>query len=179
MPTIPSLYNEVVLDHIKNARNYRVMEAPDRVAEGVNANCGDTLSVYVRLDRDVIRDASFQCSCRGISMASASVMTEAVKGGTVSEARAMYRSFLDLLTAVDGLEGQADLGEVAVLATVRAFPARRNCARRSKAAGSWYPADRVRGGGAAATPSRHGRSARVRSAAEIATKKSHRFSAHQ
>jgi len=87
MSSIPSLYNDVVLDHIKNARNYRVMEAPDRSAEGVNALCGDTMSVYVRLDGDVIRDASFQCSCCGISMASASVMTEAVIGRTVSGAR--------------------------------------------------------------------------------------------
>ena len=128
MSSIPSLYNDVVLDHIRNARNYRVMEAPDRSAEGVNALCGDTMSVYVRLDGDVIRDASFQCSCCGISMASASVMTEAVIGRTVSRAREMYRAFLDLLTVADALEGEADLGEVAVLATVRAFPARRNCA---------------------------------------------------
>lgn len=128
MPSIPSLYNDVVLDHIKNARNYRVMEAPDRSAEGVNALCGDTLSIYVRLDGDVIREASFQCSCCGISMASASVMTEAVQGGSVTRAREMYRSFLDLLTATQAPEAQIDLGEVAVLATVRAFPARRNCA---------------------------------------------------
>jgi nitrogen fixation NifU-like protein len=128
MSAIPSLYNEVVLDHIKNARNYRVMEDADTTAEGVNALCGDTMSVYVRLDGDVIRDASFQCSCCGISMASASVMTEAVKGSTVAAARAMYRSFLDLLAATDDLEGEANLGEVAVLATVRAFPARRKCA---------------------------------------------------
>jgi nitrogen fixation NifU-like protein len=61
-------------------------------------------------------------------MASASVMTEAVKGSTVAAARAIYRSFLDLLAATDDLEGEANLGEVAVLATVRAFPARRKCA---------------------------------------------------
>lgn len=128
MSALANLYNEAVLDHIKNARNYRVMEDADRTAEGVNALCGDTMSVYVRLDGNVIHDASFQCSCCGISMASASVMTEAVKGGTVSRAREVYRSFLDLLTAADALEGQADLGEVAVLATVRAFPDRRNCA---------------------------------------------------
>jgi nitrogen fixation NifU-like protein len=128
MSAIPNLYNEVVLDHIKNARNYRVMEDASRTAEGVNALCGDTLSVYVRLDGDVIRDASFQCSCCGISMASASVMTEAVKDSTVAEVLEMYRAFLHLLTEADRLEGEVDLGEVAVLATVRAFPARRNCA---------------------------------------------------
>jgi nitrogen fixation NifU-like protein len=128
MSAIQNLYNEVVLDHIKNARNYRVMEDADRTAEGVNALCGDTLSVYVRLDGDVIRDTSFQCSCCGISMASASVMTEAVKGSTVAQVQEMYRTFLHLLTEADGPKVQADLGEVAVLAMVRAFPTRRNCA---------------------------------------------------
>jgi nitrogen fixation NifU-like protein len=128
MSTIPNLYNDVVLDHIKNARNYRVIESADRSAEGVNALCGDALSVYLLLEGDVIRDASFQCSCCGISMASASVMTEAVKGGTIADARAMYQSFVQLLTATDELTTQVDLGEVAVLATVRAFPGRRNCA---------------------------------------------------
>jgi len=128
MSTIPNLYNEVVLDHIKNARNYRVMEDADRTEEGINALCGDTLSLYVKFDGDVLRDASFQCSCCGISMASASVMTEAVKGSTVAEAQQMYRSFLCLLAGAGETGVQADLGEIAVLAVVRAFPARRNCA---------------------------------------------------
>jgi nitrogen fixation NifU-like protein len=128
MSTIPNLYNEVVLDHIKNARNYRVMEDANRTAEGVNALCGDTLSLYVRLDGDVIRDVSFQCSCCGISMASASVMTEEVKGSTVAKAEELYRSFMGLLSAAEETGSEADLGEVSVLATVRAFPERRNCA---------------------------------------------------
>lgn len=128
MPTISNLYNEVVLDHIKNARNYRVMENANRTAEGTNPLCGDTLSLYVQLDGEVIRDVSFQCSCCGISMASASVMTETVKGSTVAEAREMHRSFVRLVAEEDETEPQIDLGELAVLATVHAFPARRNCA---------------------------------------------------
>jgi nitrogen fixation protein NifU and related proteins len=128
MPTTPNLYDEVILDHIKNARNYRVMEDANRTAEGVNRLCGDTLSVYVRLEGGVIQDASFQCSCCGISMASASVMTEAVKGGTVAEAEELCRRFSQVVSGAGEVEALDDLGEVAVLGVVRAFPARRNCA---------------------------------------------------
>ena len=128
MPTVPNLYDEVILDHIKNARNYRVMEDANRTAEGVNPLCGDTLSLYLRLAGDVIQDASFQCSCCGISMASASVMTEAVKGGTVTQAKELYRFFHRHLSKAGEAEDLDDLGEVAVLGVVRAFPARRNCA---------------------------------------------------
>jgi len=128
MSTLPDLYNDMVLDHIKNARNYRVMADADRVAEGINALCGDTLSLYVRLDGDTIRDVSFQCSCCGISMASASVMTEVVKGRTHEQVQTLYRSFLQLLSHGDETEVETEFGEAAVLAMVRAFPARRNCA---------------------------------------------------
>jgi len=123
-----ALYDDVILDHIKNARNYRVLERADRVAEGVNPLCGDTFTVYVQLDGEVIRDAAFQCSCCGISMASASVMTEAVKGRTVAQAAELYRRFTGLLATPGASEGGDDLGEVAVLAVVRAFPSRRDCA---------------------------------------------------
>jgi len=128
MSGVPNLYDGVILDHIKNARNYRVLEQPDQVAEGVNPLCGDSFTIYVRLDGEVIRDASFQCSCCGISMASASVMTEAVKGRTVSQTRELYRRFTALLSEAGAPESADDLGEVAVLAVVRAFPSRRNCA---------------------------------------------------
>ena len=98
MPDTSTLYDDVILDHIKNARNYRVLEHADRKAEGVNPLCGDSFTVYVQLDGEVIRDASFQCSCCGISMASASVMTEAVKGKTVTQARELHRRFIALLS---------------------------------------------------------------------------------
>jgi nitrogen fixation NifU-like protein len=128
MSAVHSLYDDVILDHIKNARNYRVLEHADRAAEGVNPLCGDSFTVYVQLDGEVIRDASFQCSCCGISMASASVMTEAVKGRTVAQAAELYRRFTGLLSDAGAPELADDLGEVAVLAVVRAFPSRRNCA---------------------------------------------------
>jgi nitrogen fixation NifU-like protein len=128
MPDTSTLYDDVILDHIKNARNYRVLEHADRATEGVNPLCGDTFTVYVQLDGEVIRDASFQCSCCGISMASASVMTEEVKGKTVAQARELHRRFIALLSDAAGQEAAADIGEVAVLSVVRDFPSRRNCA---------------------------------------------------
>ena len=130
MSSIPSLYNDVVLDHIKNARNYRVMEAPDRSAEGVNALCGDTLSVYVRLDGEIIRDASFQCSCCGISMASASIMTEWLRGRTVAQALETKAAFLAALKDANRTAGDAPHPDhAAVLDVVHGAPAREGCAK--------------------------------------------------
>jgi nitrogen fixation protein NifU and related proteins len=123
-----ALYDDVILDHIKNARNYRPIENADRQSEGVNPLCGDSFTVYVNLDGDVIRDAAFQCSCCGISMASASVMTEAVRGQTVQRARELYKHFVRLVSEEDAPEAADDLGELAVLGVVRDFPSRRNCA---------------------------------------------------
>ena len=127
MPDTSTLYDEVILDHIKNARNYQVLEHADRKADGVNPLCGDSFTVYVQLEGEVIRDASFQCSCCGISMASASVMTEEVKGRPCAGTRAARR-FIALLAEAAGPEAADDMGEVAVLSVVRDFPSRRNCA---------------------------------------------------
>jgi nitrogen fixation NifU-like protein len=129
MPDTSTLYDDVILDHIKNARNYRPLESADRKAEGANPLCGDSFTVYVELHGDVVRDASFQCSCCGISMASASVMTEAVKGKTIGAVKELHRHFMALLSnPADALEREEDIGEVAVLSVVRDFPSRRNCA---------------------------------------------------
>jgi nitrogen fixation NifU-like protein len=128
MADTATLYDDVILDHIKNARNYRALHHADRRAEGVNPLCGDSFTVYVRLEGEVIRDASFQCSCCGISMASASVMTEAVKGKTVEQAKELHRRFTALVLEAGSPASAEDLGEVAVLSVVRAFPSRRNCA---------------------------------------------------
>jgi nitrogen fixation NifU-like protein len=123
-----TLYDELILDHIKNARNYRAIDSADRRAEGVNPLCGDNFNVYVKLDGEVIREASFQCSCCGISMASASVMTEEVIGKTVQQARELYKQFIGLIFGADRTAEATDLKEAAVLCTVREFPSRRNCA---------------------------------------------------
>ena len=110
-----ALYDDVILDHIKNARNYRAIENPDRQAEGVNPLCGDSFTVYVNLDGEIVREAAFQCSCCGISMASASVMTEAVRGKSVERVRALYQHFMRLLNDEEAPQTADDMGELAVL----------------------------------------------------------------
>ena len=124
-----SLYNDVILDHIRNARNFRELGDANRKAKGLNPLCGDTFTVYARIEGDRVAEASFQCECCGISMASASVMTEVITGRTVSEARSVYRHFERLLTEPAAIEDQpGDYGQLAVLALIREFPSRVDCA---------------------------------------------------
>ena len=124
-----SLYNDVILDHIRNARNFCELQTANRKAHGVNPLCGDTFTVYARIEGDRVAEASFQCDCCGISMASASVMTEVITGRTVSEARSLYRHFERLLTEPAATEDQpGDYGQLAVLALIREFPSRVDCA---------------------------------------------------
>jgi nitrogen fixation protein NifU and related proteins len=127
-----SLYNDVIMDHIKNARNFREPDTHSHRSHGVNPLCGDTFTVYVRIESDRIVDAAFQCECCGISMASASIMTDAVLGKTAQEARALYRHFERLLRhpadPAHTAEAPADAGELAVLELIRDFPSRVNCA---------------------------------------------------
>ena len=124
-----SLYNDVIMDHIRNARNFCELQTANRKAHGVNPLCGDIFNVYVRVEDERVVEASFQCECCGISMASASVMTEAIKGRTVGEARSLYRHFERLLKDPAGTSGQpGDDDQLAVLALIREFPSRVNCA---------------------------------------------------
>ena len=124
-----SLYSDVILDHIRNARNFRELGDANRKAQGLNPLCGDSFTVYARIEGDRVAEASFQCECCGISMASASVMTEAIKGRTVGEARSLYRHFERLLKDPAGTSGQpGDDDQLAVLALIREFPSRVNCA---------------------------------------------------
>ncbi|HEX4987111.1 MAG TPA: SUF system NifU family Fe-S cluster assembly protein [Burkholderiales bacterium] len=122
-----SLYNEAILDHIKNARNYRELPGANRKAHGVNPLCGDTFDVYARVEGDRIVEAAFQCECCGISMASASIMTEAVAGKTVEHARALYRDLENMLRDPQSVSG-AEPGQLPVLELIRDFPSRVNCA---------------------------------------------------
>lgn len=129
MSSTSSLYNDVIMDHIKNARNYRELADANRRAEGINPLCGDTFTIYVRIEDDRVRDLSFQCSCCGISMASASVMTTLMQGRTVQEARAQGREFIRVLRDPEaGQESVSDQGQAAVLSVVRESPSRANCA---------------------------------------------------
>jgi nitrogen fixation protein NifU and related proteins len=123
---LEELYQEVILDHNKRPRNFRAME-DGRKAEGYNPLCGDRMTVYLRVQDGVITDASFQGSGCAISKASASLMTESVKGKTLAEADALFDRFHRMVTAPPEVPVE-DLGKLSVLAGVRQFPVRVKCA---------------------------------------------------
>lgn len=124
-----SPYDDLVMDHIRNARNYRVPDDANRQSHGSNPLCGDDVTVYLRLNADRVEDAAFQCSCCGISMASASMLTESVVGRSTAEARSRARFVIDVIGArTDPAAAPENEWLVALLATVREFPARAGCA---------------------------------------------------
>jgi len=123
------LYQEVIVDHGKRPRNFRRLEGATAMAEGFNPLCGDQLKIYIRLADGVIEDIAFQGSGCAISQASASLMTLAVKGKTPQEALALFAQVHRLLTAgPDDRAPPAELGKLAVLSGVWAFPVRVKCA---------------------------------------------------
>jgi nitrogen fixation NifU-like protein len=129
MSDLRELYQEVILDHNKRPRNFRVIDNATRTAKGHNPLCGDRLTLYVTLDGDRIADASFEGSGCAISKASASLMTESVKGKTLEEAESLFSKFHALVTApADAAVSTAGLGKLAVFAGVREYPARVKCA---------------------------------------------------
>ncbi len=120
------LYQEIIIDHNRNPRNHHPMTDPSSQAIGYNPMCGDKLTVYLKLEQDRVQDLSFVgCGC-AISQASASLMTEALKGKTVKEAHELFHRFHQLVTTDE--EQTVSLDKLAVLAGVRAFPARVKCA---------------------------------------------------
>ena len=122
-------YDDLIMDHIRNARNYRVLDDFDRRANGTNPLCGDEMVVYLKLDGECIADISFQCTCCGISMASASVMTDIVKGETIGDASRILGDFAAALSNPGESAAQPPSPEkAALLDTVRRFPARARCA---------------------------------------------------
>ena len=122
------LYQEVIFDHNKNPRNFRVMENADREVEGFNPLCGDRLTLFLKLEGDVITDASFQGSGCAISTASVSLMTEIIKGKTQVEAEELFKQFHEMATGKDEEVNLEAIGKLAVLAGVREYPARVKCA---------------------------------------------------
>jgi nitrogen fixation NifU-like protein len=123
------LYQEVVFDHNRNPRNFRVMEDASRKIEGFNPLCGDRITLYVKVNGGVIEDVSFQGSGCAISTASASLMTEIVKGRTEQEAEHLFELFHRITTGKnDDAVNLEEIGKLAVLAGVRAYPARVKCA---------------------------------------------------
>ncbi len=126
---IRDLYQEVVFDHNRNPRNFRVMEDANRKIEGFNPLCGDRITLYAKVIDGLIEDVSFQGSGCAISTASASLMTEIVKGQTEQEAEQLFELFHRITTGKNGDEVNLEaLGKLAVLAGVRAYPARVKCA---------------------------------------------------
>jgi nitrogen fixation NifU-like protein len=127
MNDLRDLYQEVVIDHGRRPRNFRPMEAASHHAEGYNPLCGDRLTLFLQVEDGRIRDASFQGSGCAISMASASLMTEQLRGKTPAEAEAIFQQFHTLLTT-DGGEATSLLGKLTVLGGVKEYPTRVKCA---------------------------------------------------
>ncbi len=122
---IADLYQELIVDHSRRPRNYRRLENPTHQAEGFNPLCGDKVKVYVDLENNVVRDISFEGEGCAISKASASLMTETIKGKSKAEVEQLFSRFRDLATGTgDGL----GLGKLAVFSGLRGFPARVKCA---------------------------------------------------
>jgi nitrogen fixation NifU-like protein len=123
------LYQEVILDHNKRPRNYRVMDDANHRADGHNPLCGDRVTVFVRLAGDRIEDVSFQGSGCAISKASASLMTDRVKGQSLAEVDALFQDFQTMVTSSPDSEIETEsMGKLAVFAGVREFPSRVKCA---------------------------------------------------
>jgi nitrogen fixation NifU-like protein len=124
---LKDLYRDVILDHNRQPRNFGRLEPPARSARGHNPLCGDELTVYAALDGDRLGPVRFEGSGCAISVASASLMTEAVAGKSTREAEQLFEQVHDLLTRQEALAGPA-LGKLAALSGVREFPARVKCA---------------------------------------------------
>lgn len=124
---LADLYQEIIIDHNRSPRNFRALAPATHHAEGFNPLCGDRLQLYLDVHDGVIREATFQGAGCAISVASASLMTEALKGRTEAEAHALFRRFHALVTGEDG-EPPPELGKLAALAGVRAYPSRVKCA---------------------------------------------------
>ena len=134
MSELTDLYQQVILDHNRRPRNYGKLEGANRQAEGFNPICGDHLTLYLRLKGDVIDDLRFEGEGCAISKASASLMTDSLKGKTAAEAETLFERIHAMLTS-DGevdVEAQADeLGKLAVFSGVREYPSRVKCASLS------------------------------------------------
>ena len=126
MSDLRELYQEVIFDHNRSPRNLHEMKDADHFADGHNPLCGDQLTVYLRIEGGKVADASFVGHGCAISTASASLMTETVKGMPVEEAEALFEDFHALLT--DAAPEGRDFGKLEVFSGVREFPARVKCA---------------------------------------------------
>ena len=129
MSDLRELYQEVILDHNKRPRNFRVIDPCSHHADGYNPLCGDNIRIYAQIDDGIISDVAFQGSGCAISTASASMMTDAVKGKSVAEAESMFEEFHNLVKGESA--DSASLGKSKILAGVRDYPSRVKCATLS------------------------------------------------
>ena len=129
MSDLESLYQEVILDHNRKPRNFKVLEAANRSAEGFNPLCGDRVTVYLEVEGDVIKDVAFQGSGCAISMASSSIMTECLKGKSLAEVERLWSGFHRLVTGTsEASPGENSLGKLAIFGGVSNYPVRVKCA---------------------------------------------------
>ena len=129
MSELSELYQQVILDHNKKPRNFRKLESANHQAEGYNPLCGDQLTVYMNLDDNVVTDVGFQGSGCAISKASASMMTQAVKGKSKEQAENLFKEFHSMVTGqLDEETEENSLGNLKIFAGVREFPVRVKCA---------------------------------------------------
>jgi len=127
MADLNDLYQEVILDHNRRPRNFRALESASHSAEGYNPLCGDRLTLYLKIDGDTIADVSFEGAGCAISKASASMMTDVLKGRSVAEANALFERFHRMVTTPPE-QSVEDMGKLSALAGVREFPVRVKCA---------------------------------------------------
>ena len=131
MSDLRELYQSVILDHNKAPRNFRRPAAANRSAKGHNPLCGDQLSVFLTVEDGVVKDAAFEGSGCAISTASASIMTETLKGKTRAQAEELFQTFHDLVTGKQAQLDAPELGKLAVFSGVSEFPIRVKCATLS------------------------------------------------
>lgn len=132
MSELNDLYQEVILEHNKNPRNFREIEDATQTADGNNPLCGDALRVYVEVENDTVKDVAFKGSGCAISKASASMMTQAVKGKSKADAEILFDEFHKMVTGeLDAETDENQLGKLKIFAGVLEFPARVKCASLS------------------------------------------------
>ena len=132
MSDLDELYQEIVLEHNKHPANFRKLDRANRTSEGYNPICGDRITLYLELKGDVVLDIGFQGSGCAISRASASMMTESIKGKSGAEAETIFNSFHQMVTRDPGSDfDNVELGDLEMLAGLSEFPVRVKCATLS------------------------------------------------
>ena len=125
---LSEIYQELIIDHGTNPRNYCFLKKASHCAEGHNPLCGDKVKVFMRIEKDIIKEISFQGAGCAISTASASIMTEMLQGKTKGEAMELFAAFKELVTKESTDVPCCNLGKLLALASVKAFPNRIKCA---------------------------------------------------